>query len=1123
VSVTRRAPARPLTVSLIAALAIAILPTSAARPVRAASTELFFSEYIEGSSNNKALEIFNDTGASVNLATGGYSVQMFFNGNPAAGLTIDLTGSVAAGDVYVLAQASAGAVILAQADQTNNAGWFNGDDAVVLRKGTAIVDVIGQIGFDPGTEWGTGLTSTADNTLRRKATVTAGDTEGTNAFDPAVEWDGFAQDTFRALGAHPGLPPEPGPFVSGSTPSNGATDVARNTPISVDFNESVTIDTATIALSCGGPIVISHPSGPATSFSITYSGQLPAATACSLAIEADGVHDVDTDDPFDTMASDVTIGFTTVGTGNPCDDPFTAIPAIQGSGTSAAITGSVTTEGVVVGDYEGPSQSPQIHLRGYYIQDATGDGSAATSDGIFVFNGPNTTAVNLRDSVRVTGTAADFQDQTQITQSSVVVCGTDASVGVTDISFPVAPDASLEPYEGMLVRVQQTMTVTEHFQLGRFGQVLLSSGGRLDQPTAVVAPGDPANDLQAANNRRKILVDDASQAQNPDPIVFARGGQPLSASNTLRGGDTASGIVGVMTYTFGGQAASPNAFRIRPINALGGHIEFVAVNDRPGTPVEVAGDIRVVGMNLLNYFNTFDGLPDTVDNCRNGLGGPPTDCRGADSQAEFDRQYPKTVAAILGLDADVIGVNEIENDGYGTDSSLAHLVDRLNLAAGDGTYDYIDVDAGTGQVNAAGTDAIKVGLLYKPAVVEPVGTTAALNSVAFVNGGDGFPRSRPSIAQAWEVKATGARFIVDVNHFKSKGSACDAPDALDGQGNCNAVRTNAAEALVDWLAGDPTGTGDADILIVGDLNSYAREDPIGVLTDAGFTNLVAAEVTDPYSFVFDGQWGYLDYALGSSSATDQVAGVVEWHINSDEPTVLDYNTDFKTPNLQASLYAPDRFRVSDHDPILVGLDATTDRPSADAGGPYLVEEAGSVQLTATGSDPTGDELTFAWDLDGLPGFEASGSSVTFAAGTLQAPQTVTVRVRVTDEHGQWSEDTATIDVIWDFSGFMAPSTPAGVTTIKAGASHPVKFSLDGDQGMAVLGGNLLLQQHACPTGGSIGSPIVAAQSEPFSYDLLTDSYKFVWKTQKAWAGLCGTLSVPLADGQTYTLEVRFKA
>jgi uncharacterized protein len=149
-----------------------------AQHAQSAPTELFISEYIEGTSNNKALEIYNGTGAPVDLAAAGYSVQMFFNGAATAGLTINLTGTVANGDVYVLAQSSAGAAILAQADQTNGAGWFNGDDAVVLRHGTTTVDVIGQIGTDPGTEWGTGLTSAGENTLRRKPTIQAGDANG---------------------------------------------------------------------------------------------------------------------------------------------------------------------------------------------------------------------------------------------------------------------------------------------------------------------------------------------------------------------------------------------------------------------------------------------------------------------------------------------------------------------------------------------------------------------------------------------------------------------------------------------------------------------------------------------------------------------------------------------------------------------------------------------------------------------------------------------------------------------------------------------------------------------------------------------------------------------------------
>ena len=147
----------------------------------------------------------------------------------------------------------------------------------------------------------------------------------------------------------------------------------------------------------------------------------------------------------------------------------------------------------------------------------------------------------------------------------------------------------------MLVRLPQTMYVTEHFQLGRFGQVVLSSGGRLKQPTNIVLPGAPAHALQAQNNLNKIILDDASQAQNPDPILFGRGGQPLSASNTLRGGDTATGIVGVMNYTWAGNAASGNAYRMRPINALNGSVNFVPANPRPASAPAVGGTCQSGG------------------------------------------------------------------------------------------------------------------------------------------------------------------------------------------------------------------------------------------------------------------------------------------------------------------------------------------------------------------------------------------------------------------------------------------------------------------------------------------------------------------------------------------------
>ena len=840
---------------------------------------------------------------------------MYFNGSATAGLTINLTGTVVSGDVFVIAQSSANATILAQADQTNGSGWFNGDDAVVLRKGTTVIDTLGQIGFDPGAEWGSGLISTADNTLRRKDTICAGELNGSDVYDPSAEWEGFATDTFGGLGSHTAncSAPDVAPTVTSSYPTDGAADIPLNADMSVTFSEPVNVSGSWFTLSCS--VSGSHPgafSGGPTTFTINPTSDFVGGENCTLTIVAANIADQDANDPPNTMVLDFTVGFTTFDV---CAQPYTSIPAIQGSGATVALTGTRTTQGVVVGDYEGASPN----LRGFFIQDPVGDGNPATSDGIFVFEGSNANTVNIGDVVRVTGTAGENQGQSQISVGTIVKCGT-GTVTPTDVTFPVTSSDFLEQYEGMLVRVPQTMYVTEHFQLGRFGQVVLSANGRLQQPTNIFVPGPDADDLQIDNNLSKIILDDASQVQNPDPILFARGGAPLSASNTLRGGDTATNIVGVLNYTWAGNSASGNAYRIRPVNAMNGYVNFEASNPRPTSVPEVGGTLKVVGMNLLNFFNTFDGLPDNVNNCQNGFGGAFTDCRGADTASEFDRQVAKTVSAILAMNPDVLGVNEIENDGYGADSAIARLVLELNAATAPGTFAYIDVDTATGQVNALGTDAIKVAFIYKPGSVTPVGNTAALNTDAFINGGDGDPRNRASLAQAFQQNANGEVFIANINHLKSKGSACEAPDAGDGQGNCNEVRLNAVNALMTWLASDPTGTGDADILLVGDYNSYAMEDPIIALENGGFTHLIKTFLgPDAYSYVFDGQWGYLDHALATASMTAQVSGVADYHINADEPSVLDYNTDFKSASQIASLYAPDQFRVSDHDPVLVGL------------------------------------------------------------------------------------------------------------------------------------------------------------------------------------------------------------
>jgi predicted extracellular nuclease len=594
-----------------------------------------------------------------------------------------------------------------------------------------------------------------------------------------------------------------------------------------------------------------------------------------------------------------------------CEAADTSVGAVQGSGETSPVAGTtVTVQGTVVGDYEGAAP----HLRGFYLQDG-GDGDPATSDGLFVFDNIGGTSPDLVSDgqvVQVTGQVTEFQGQTQISATTIEQCGGTGTVRPVDVRLPVAGPTALERYEGMLVRFRQTLSVTETSQLGRFGQVVVSSGGRLYQPTALYPPGDPrAVALQQSNANNQLIIDDDQNGQNPDPIVFGRGGKPLGAANTLRAGDTVTGPAGVLTYTWAGNAASGNAYRLRPVGALGGRARFAPANPRPTRLPAVGGPMKVASANLLNFFDTFG-----AGACTLGVGSAATDCRGASNPAEYNRQLAKEVAELTSLDADVVGVMELENDGYGTGSAIQALVAALNAADGPGSWAFVDPDAATGGTNVAGTDAIKAVLLYRPGRVTPVPGKTFVDPAAVFE--------RHPVAQTFRARGGGVLTVV-ANHFKSKGSCPPAgdpnADAGDGAGCWNAKRTEQAGELARWLKDTVVpAAGDPDVLIVGDLNSYARETPIRTLEAAGYLNLARAYGGNAaYSYGFDAQWGYLDYSLASTTLRPQASGAGDVHINADEPSVLDYNTEFKSPGQVGSLYAPDRYRTSDHDPVLTGL------------------------------------------------------------------------------------------------------------------------------------------------------------------------------------------------------------
>lgn len=562
---------------------------------------------------------------------------------------------------------------------------------------------------------------------------------------------------------------------------------------------------------------------------------------------------------------------------------LTAIYTIQGSESSSVFASdgqAYTIRGVVIGDFQNSNE-----LSGFFIQDLVGDNNASTSDGIFI-SAPNSIDVRLGDLVEVTGEVSEFFDRTQINNiDKIEIISSGNTIKPIKVNLPFANANSLERYEGMLTVFPQNLTVTDTFNLGRFGEIVLSSGGRLLQPTNVVTPGSEAKRKQAQNDLNRLILDDRSTEQNSDPIPYPSRG--LTASKTLRTGDTIGDLTGVIDYSFGNYRLQAT---VNP--------RFVRTNPRPNKVPNVGGTLKIASFNLLNYFNG------------NGAGSGFPTSRGADTLIEFKRQRAKTIEALIKLDCDLIGVLEVENDGYGPDSAIQDLVNGMNANQTESTYAFVDPN-----LSRLGNDEIAVGLIYRTDTLNQVGIATTSNKGAFSE------LNRQPLAQTFADVLTGERFTVAVNHFKSKrrtGTGTDA-DSGDGQGNWNKTRITASLDLLRWLNSNPTGVNDPDILIIGDLNAYAKEDPITTILETGYIDLIDRYNVNPYSYNFNGQFGYLDHALASPTLASQITGSAEWHINSDEPRILDYNTEFKSPAQIDILYNVDSFRTSDHDPLIVGL------------------------------------------------------------------------------------------------------------------------------------------------------------------------------------------------------------
>ena len=899
---------RALTALVAFAFVLVGMPIGA-QPAAAISASIVISQVYGGGGNSGAtytndfVELFNRGTAVVDLS--GWSIQYgSTTGNlgPNSAQITELTGSVAPGQ-YVLVQEAAGAggtVPLSPdiIDATPIALSATGGKVALLNSSVglncgaaatpcgpaALATIVDIVGYDGANMFeGAAAAPTLSNTtadLRKVGGCI--DTDSNSA-----DFVAGAPTPRNRLSPTNACDLDVAPAITATSPVDGASGVALDSNITVTFSEAVDVSAGWFSIDCA----TSHghsalASGGPTTFTIDPDANFASNESCTVTVFAASVADQDTNDPPNTMTANYLFGFQTADPFN-CGDAATPIHAVQGSGLATPMNdASVAIEGIVVGDFQQPGG-----FSGFYVQEEAADADAdpLTSEGIFVFN--TSFAAAPGDLVRVRGRVTEFQGLTELTSvNAFLLCATGATVPATPVSLPVANVADLERFEGMLVSFDQTLTATEVFNLGRFGEVSLSGAGRLYTPTAVAAPGAAAQAVLAQNNRSRIILDDGNNLQNIDPTLYPQGG--LSASNTLRVGDTLSSLIGIMDFRF-------SAYRVQPI----GPISWIHSNPRTATPPDVGGNLRVASFNVLNFFNG------------NGMGGGFPTSRGAETAFELQRQLAKEVSALMAIDADIVGLMEIENDAP-PHSAIEDLVAGLNAAMGAPTYSFINT-------GVTGTDEIKVALIYKPGAVTPVGAYRTLTSAVDPRFIDTL--NRPSLAQTFEDVFTGQKLTVVVNHLKSKGSACTGdPDTGDGQGNCNQTRTAAAAALASWLATDPTGSGDPDFLIIGDLNSYTFEDPVTTLTTSGYTNLVRHfDGLVAYSYVFNGESGYLDHALASQSLVSQVNDVADWHINPDEPTVLDYNTNFKTANQVNTFYSPGPYRSSDHDPVIIGLHLAT--------------------------------------------------------------------------------------------------------------------------------------------------------------------------------------------------------
>ncbi len=1000
---------------------------------------------------NDFIELFNRgaTPASLN----GWSVQYASAAGTGAWLKTNLTNVTLAPGQYYLVQQAAGTNLappLPTPDVIGTTNMSGTAGKVALVNNTTILSGICPTGAIDLVGYGAANCSEGSSPTAALTNATAALRKGGGCIDTDNNAADFATGTptprNTAAATHV-CGGDEAPFISARSPGSGASGVAADANVTVTFSEAVDVAAGWYTISCvTSGAHAAAVSGGATSFTLDPDTDFAAGESCTVTIVAAHVTDQDTDDPPDNMAADDSWSFTIA-------TPPVAIHDIQGASHISPMAGSVSNvPGIVTAK----------RSNGFYMQDPNPDSSDATSEGIFVFTSSPPT-VQVGDAVRVSGNVQEFRPGgptgTNLTTTEIssptttvlssgnplpaaIVAGTggrvppaeiiedDASgdVETSGVFDPAADGLDFwESLEGMRVQLDNAVAVGPTNSFGET-PVVGDDGANASLRTArgglVIRPGD--------FNPERLVLDDTITAGLPAVNV----------------GDHYNGsVVGVLDYNFG-------LFMLE-VTAMPTVVHDGVTPESTTAPA--ASEVTLATFNFENL--------DPTD--------PP---------AKFARLGGILVNNLKS--PDIVSGEEVQDNTGPTDNgvvdanvTLDTLVSAIQ-AAGGPTYAYRYINPVNDQDGGEPGGNIRQVFLFRTDRVSFVdrpggGSTTATTVVNTADGPElsaspgridptnaAFTTSRKPLVG--EFMFAGQHLFVIANHFNSKGGDQPLMGHFQPPTRSSEVqRHNQAQVVHDFVASILGADANAKVVVAGDLNDFEFSDTVTILKAGVLHDLMdTLPPNERYSYVFEGNSQTLDHILLSAGLFSQPFAYDVVHVNSE--------------------FAD---QASDHEPsvVRIGLNAP---PSASAGGPYTVDEGGSVTVSGAGTDPEGGPLTYAWDLDDNGTFETAGQSPTFSAAALDGPGTRTVTVRVTDDAGATATDSTQVTIanVPPTATFSAPASTFAGSPFTLSLTNPsdpsaadtaagFEYAFDCGSGYGPFGSSATV---SCPTGDT-GTRSVGAQ------------------------------------------------